>query len=186
MKRVFDVLVASFLLLLATLPLLILWLAIRITSKGPAIHWSQRVGRFNSPFLMPKFRTMVVGTPNIPTHMLDTPEQYLTPIGSFLRRSSLDELPQLWSIFLGDMSLVGPRPALFNQSDLIELRNQYGVQVLVPGLTGWAQVNGRDELPISIKVKFDVEYLNQISFWLDFKILWLTFKKVISRDGVSH
>ena len=144
------------------------------------------MGRRNKIFKMPKFRSMRVGTPAVATHLLANPEVHLTPIGSFLRKSSLDELPQLWSILVGDMSFVGPRPALFNQHDLIELRTQKNVHTLVPGLTGWAQVNGRDELPIPQKVALDAEYLQRQGFWFDVKILWLTFLKVVQRDGVSH
>ena len=160
--------------------------AVRLTSRGPVQYWSDRVGRHNRIFKMPKFRSMRIDTPAVATHLLANPNQYLTPIGSFLRKSSLDELPQLWSILKGDMSFVGPRPALFNQHDLIELRTKHGVDALVPGLTGWAQINGRDELPIPEKVKLDVEYLHRKSFMFDLKILWLTFIKVIRRDGVSH
>jgi O-antigen biosynthesis protein WbqP len=159
---------------------------VRLTSKGPALYWSDRVGRNNKIFKMPKFRSMRVGTPAVATHLLGNPDAYLTPIGSFLRKSSLDELPQLWSILVGDMSFVGPRPALFNQQDLIALRTEQGVHTMVPGLTGWAQVNGRDELPIPDKVKLDVAYLQRQSLWFDLRILWLTFVKVLRRDGVSH
>ena len=158
----------------------------RLTSTGPALYWSDRVGRNNKIFKMPKFRSMRVGTPAVATHLLADAKSHLTPIGSFLRKSSLDELPQLWSILVGDMSFVGPRPALFNQHDLVELRTQQGVQSLVPGLTGWAQVNGRDELPIPDKVKLDAEYLRRKSLAFDVRILWLTFVKVLRRDGVSH
>lgn len=161
-------------------------LLIKLTSEGPVFYWSNRVGKCNSIFRMPKFRTMRVGTPAVATHLLSDSDQYLTPVGSFLRQSSLDELPQLWSILIGDMSFVGPRPALFNQDDLIALRTQYGVDELVPGLTGWAQVNGRDELSIPVKVQYEVEYLNKQSFWFDLKILGLTFLKVVRRAGVSH
>jgi O-antigen biosynthesis protein WbqP len=186
MKRLFD-LVMSFLALLIFSPLIILvTLLVKLTSKGPAIYWSNRVGRQNTIFKMPKFRTMQVGTPAVATHLLSDSTQYLTPVGSFLRNSSLDELPQLWSILVGDMSFVGPRPALFNQDDLIALRTQYGVDKLVSGLTGWAQVNGRDELSIPLKVQFEVEYLQKQSFWFDLKILALTFLKVVRRAGVSH
>jgi O-antigen biosynthesis protein WbqP len=157
-----------------------------LTSSGPVLYWSHRVGRWNIIFKMPKFRTMRVITPAVATHLLSDPAQYLTPVGSLLRKSSLDELPQLWSILIGDMSFVGPRPALFNQDDLITLRTQYGVNQLVPGLTGWAQVNGRDELSISIKVQYDVEYLHKQSFLFYMKILGLTFLKVVRRSGVSH
>lgn len=161
-------------------------LAVMLTSRGPVLYWSDRVGRKNRIFRMPKFRSMRIGTPVVATHLLADPDTCLTPIGSFLRKSSLDELPQLWSILKGDMSFVGPRPALFNQNDLIALRTEQGVHELVPGLTGWAQVNGRDELPIPEKVKLDVEYLHRQSFWFDLGILWLTLVKVLRRDGVSH
>lgn len=186
MKRLFDLclgLSAAFALLL---PVALVALAVRLTSKGPALYWSDRVGRNNVIFRMPKFRSMRVGTPAVATHLLSDPNAYLTPIGSFLRKSSLDELPQLWSILKGDMSFVGPRPALFNQDDLIALRTQSEVHHLLPGLTGWAQVNGRDELPIPDKVKLDVEYLQRQSLWFDIRILWLTFVKVVRRDGVAH
>jgi O-antigen biosynthesis protein WbqP len=167
-------------------PVLLVALLVRLTSPGPALYWSDRVGRHNKIFKMPKFRSMRVGTPAVATHLLADARSHLTPIGSFLRKSSLDELPQLWSILVGDMSFVGPRPALFNQHDLIALRTHQGVHELVPGLTGWAQVNGRDELPIPDKVKLDVEYLQRQSLWFDIRILWLTFVKVLRRDGVSH
>jgi O-antigen biosynthesis protein WbqP len=186
MKRLFDLFIC-FIAGLILLPFfVIITLAVRITSRGPALYWSDRVGLCNTIFKMPKFRTMQINTPAVATHLLADPDQYLTSIGSFLRKTSLDELPQLWSIMKGDMSFVGPRPALFNQDDLIALRTQYGVHELIPGLTGWAQVNGRDELPIPEKVKLDVEYLERQSFWFDIKILWLTFIKVVRRDGVSH
>ncbi len=159
---------------------------VKLTSPGPAIYWSDRVGRNNKIFKMPKFRTMRIDTPAVATHLLQNPAQFLTPIGSFLRKSSLDELPQLWSILKGDMSFVGPRPALYNQDDLIQLRTEHGVHALQPGLTGWAQINGRDELPIPEKVKLDVEYLHQRSFWLDLKILFMTFFKVLRKDGIVH
>ena len=168
------------------MPVLLVAMAVRLTSKGPALYWSDRVGRNNVIFKMPKFRSMRVGTPAVATHLLADARSHLTPIGSFLRNSSLDELPQLWSILAGDMSFVGPRPALFNQQDLIALRTEQGVHTLVPGLTGWAQVNGRDELPIPEKVKLDVAYLQRQSLWFDIRILWLTFVKVLKRDGVSH
>ncbi len=168
------------------LPLVLIAVAVRCTSSGPALYWSDRVGRNNRTFRMPKFRSMRVDTPAVATHLLDNPGAYLTPIGSFLRKSSLDELPQLWSILRGDMSFVGPRPALFNQQDLIELRTSAGVHALLPGLTGWAQVNGRDELEIPLKVRFDAEYLQRRSMRLDGWILWLTFLKVLRRDGVAH
>jgi len=166
--------------------MLVIAVLVRITSKGSALYWSDRVGRKNKIFKMPKFRSMRVDTPAVATHLLSDPDAFLSPIGGFLRRSSLDELPQIWSILKGDMSFVGPRPALFNQDDLIALRTEHGVDKLVPGLTGWAQVNGRDELPIPEKVALDVEYMHRQSFWVDLKILWMTFLKVIKRDGVSH
>ncbi|GHC99623.1 UDP-phosphate galactose phosphotransferase [Pseudorhodoferax aquiterrae] len=186
MKRLLDLLLALALVPLLALPLLSIALAVRLTSPGPALYWSDRVGRHNRIFRMPKFRSMRTDTPAVATHLLDQPEQYLTPIGSVLRRSSLDELPQLWSILRGDMSFVGPRPALFNQHDLIALRTQRGVDALAPGLTGWAQINGRDELPIPTKVEFDHWYLQHRSLRLDLLILWRTARKVLARDGVSH
>jgi O-antigen biosynthesis protein WbqP len=186
MKRFFDLCLSLFALLLLLLPILLVALLVRITSVGPVIYWSDRVGRNNTIFKMPKFRTMRVDTPAVATHLLANPDQFLTPIGSFLRKSSLDELPQLWSILHGDMSFVGPRPALFNQDDLIALRTAHGVHRLLPGLTGWAQVNGRDELPIPEKVKLDVEYMQQQSFLIDIKIICLTFLKVLRREGIQH
>jgi O-antigen biosynthesis protein WbqP len=186
MKRFLDLVLGIVATVVLIFPLLLLVLAVRFTSKGPVLYWSDRVGRNNHFFKMPKFRSMHVGTPAVATHLLIDAASHLTPIGSFLRKSSLDELPQLWSILKGDMSFVGPRPALFNQQDLICLRTARGVHTLVPGLTGWAQVNGRDELPISDKVQLDVEYLHQQSLWFDIRILWLTFIKVLRRDGVSH
>lgn len=168
------------------LPMLLIAALVLLTSEGPALYWSDRVGWQNNIFKMPKFRTMRMGTPAVATHLLANPITHLTPIGAFLRKSSLDELPQLWSILVGDMSFVGPRPALFNQHDLIELRTQKHVHTLMPGLTGWAQVNGRDELPIPQKVALDAEYLQRQGFWLDIQILWLTFLKVVKSDGVSH
>ena len=186
MKRIFDlVLVISLFILLALLMLLVV-IAVLATSKGPALYWSDRVGRANVAFKMPKFRSMRIDTPAVATHLMINPKAFLSPIGSFLRRSSLDELPQLFSILKGDMSFVGPRPALFNQDDLITLRTERGVDRLVPGVTGWAQVNGRDELSIPEKVDLDVEYLNRQSFWFDMRILWMTFLKVVKRDSVSH
>jgi len=185
-KRIFDLLLGLVATVCLLIPIVIVVTLVKVTSQGPILYWSDRVGRYNKIFRMPKFRTMLVGTPAVATHLLSDPASYLTPIGSFLRRTSLDELPQLWSIFRGDMSFVGPRPALFNQDDLIELRAQKGIDALVPGLTGWAQINGRDELPIPQKVELDAEYLIQQSFWFDLKILWVTFLKVIKRDGVSH
>ena len=186
MKRLFDLILAVIAAFVLLSPFFLVWLAVRLTSSGPALYWSARVGRDNVIFKMPKFRSMRVGTPAVATHLLNDPKVYLTPIGSFLRKSSLDELPQLWSILKGDMSFVGPRPALFNQDDLIALRTEAGVEKLVPGLTGWAQVNGRDELPIPQKVALDVEYMQRQSFWFDIKIIWLTALKVLKRDGVSH
>ena len=186
MKRLFDLLLALCAAVVLALPVAVVAMAVRLTSAGPALYWSDRVGRGNKIFKMPKFRSMRVGTPAVATHLLADARSHLTPIGSFLRKSSLDELPQLWSILVGDMSFVGPRAALFNQHDLIALRTQHGVHELVPGLTGWAQVNGRDELPIPDKVKLDVEYLQRQSLWFDIRILWMTFVKVLRRDGVSH
>ena len=168
------------------IPMLVIAVLVQLTSKGSVLYWSDRIGRENMIFKMPKFRSMRINTPAVATHLLSDPDVYLSPIGGFLRRTSLDELPQLWSILKGDMSFVGPRPALFNQDDLITLRTEYGVDKLIPGLTGWAQVNGRDELPIPEKVALDVEYMQRQSFWFDLKILWMTFLKVIKRDGVSH
>ena len=186
MKRLFDLMLAAVAACLLLVPVLLVAVAVRVTSRGPALYWSDRVGSNNKNFKMPKFRRMRVGTPAVATHLLADAKFHLTPIGSFLRKSSLDELPQLWSILAGDMSFVGPRPALFNQHDLITLRTQQGVHALVPGLTGWAQVNGRDELPIPDKVKLDVEYLHRQSLAFDLRILWLTFAKVLRGDGVSH
>lgn len=186
MKRLFDLLLGLSLAVIMALPILFLAIIVRLTSTGPAIYWSDRVGKSNIIFRMPKFRTMRVGTPAVATHLLSDSSQYLTPVGSFLRKSSLDELPQLWSILVGNMSFVGPRPALFNQDDLIALRTEYGVDGLVPGLTGWAQVNGRDELSIPVKVQYELEYLHKQSFCFDMKILGLTFLKVVKRSGVSH
>jgi O-antigen biosynthesis protein WbqP len=186
MKRLFDVLFALAAGAVLLAPLLVVALLVLGTSRGPALYWSRRVGRCNQEFMMPKFRSMQLGTPAIATHLLDKPDNYLTPIGSFLRKSSLDELPQLWNILKGDMSFVGPRPALFNQQDLIELRTKAGVHTLLPGLTGWAQINGRDELPIPVKVALDIEYLHRQSFRFDVKIIFLTALKVVRRDGITH
>jgi O-antigen biosynthesis protein WbqP len=186
MKRLFDLL-GSGMLLLVVLPILaFLALAVRLTSPGPVLHWSKRVGRRNVIFLMPKFRTMRIDTPQVATHLLASPDAFITPVGKFLRKTSLDELPQLWSILKGDMSLVGPRPALFNQEDLIALRTAAGVDALLPGLTGWAQINGRDELPIPEKVRLDAEYLQRRSLGFDLKILWMTFFKALRSEGVAH
>jgi len=185
-KYIFDLVFGSLLLLVFLVPMLIIAIVVRITSKGHALHWSNRVGRNNLIYKMPKFRSMRVNTPALPTHLMNDPASYLSPIGGFLRRSSLDELPQLFSILKGDMSFVGPRPALFNQDDLIDLRTKKGVDKLLPGITGWAQVNGRDNLSITEKMALDLEYLNRQSFWFDIKILWMTFLKVMKRDNVSH
>ena len=186
MKLAFDLFFSVMLLLLLAFVMSFIAIVIRLTSKGPSLYWSDRVGKNNKIFKMPKFRTMFIDTPVVATHLLDNPDVYLTPIGGFLRSTSLDELPQLFSVLKGDMSFVGPRPALFNQSDLITLRTEKGVDKLLPGITGWTQVNGRDELSILDKVKLDDEYLNRQSFWFDMKILWMTFFKVIKRDGVTH
>jgi O-antigen biosynthesis protein WbqP len=186
MKRTLDLLLASLAALVLLLPAASIALLIKLTSRGPVLYWSDRIGQHNRVFRMPKFRSMRLGTPAVATHLLTDPQTFLTPVGSFLRRSSLDELPQLWSVLVGDMSLVGPRPALYNQYDLIELRTRRGVHDLLPGLTGWAQVNGRDELPIPVKVDYDVEYLRNQSVWLDLRILCLTVARVVFREGVSH
>jgi O-antigen biosynthesis protein WbqP len=186
MKKLFDLILAIFLILPLLIPFLLIAILIIITSKGSVLYWSDRVGKNNKIFKMPKFRSMVINTPTIATHLLKNSDSYLSPIGNFLRSTSLDELPQLFCILKGNMSFVGPRPALYNQNDLISLRTQEGVDKLIPGITGWAQVNGRDELSISDKVLFDVEYLNRQSFWFDIKILWMTLFKVIKKDGVDH
>ena len=186
MTRLFN-LIISILMIMAIAPLLLISaILVKVTSKGPALYWSDRVGMNNKTYKMPKFRSMLIDTPAVATHLLDNPDAYLSPIGGFLRSTSLDELPQLFSVLRGDMSFVGPRPALYNQDDLITLRTEKGVDKLLPGITGWAQVNGRDELSIPDKVALDVEYLNHQSFWFDIKILWMTFLKVMKRDGVSH
>ena len=186
MKRLFDLVLALIAACLLIVPIVVVAVLVKLTSKGPALYWSDRVGMHNTIFKMPKFRSMKVETPAVATHLLVDPGSVLTSIGDFLRRSSLDELPQLWCILKGEMSFVGPRPALFNQYDLILLRTEKGVDKVVPGLTGWAQVNGRDELPIPEKVVLDVEYMERQSLWFDMKILWLTVLKVVRRDGVSH
>jgi O-antigen biosynthesis protein WbqP len=186
MKQIFDLFVGVILLVLLAIPMSLIAIAIRLTSKGPSLYWSDRIGKNNYIFKMPKFRSMLIDTPAVATHLLNNPDSYLSPIGGFLRRTSLDELPQLFSVLKGSMSFVGPRPALFNQNDLIAMRTEKGVDKLLPGITGWAQVNGRDELSIPDKVVLDVEYLNYQSLWFDIKILWMTFLKVIKRDGVSH
>ena len=185
-KRLSDIMLSCVLILALCVPALILALAVKITSTGPVLYWSDRVGARNVLFKMPKFRSMRIDAPVVATHLLNNPKAFLTPIGEFLRKSSLDELPQLWSILMGDMSFVGPRPALFNQQDLIELRTNCGVHKLVPGLTGWAQINGRDELPIPAKVEYDYFYLKHQTSWFDLKILWLTVGRVFGATGVSH
>ncbi len=186
MKRTFDLLLVCVATFVLILPMVVAALLVRLASTGPVLYWSERVGRHNRIFLMPKFRSMRIDTPAVATHLLAHPQDYITPIGSFLRKTSLDELPQLWSILVGDMSFVGPRPALFNQQDLIALRTEYGVHELTPGLTGWAQINGRDELSIPEKVALDVEYLQRHSLWFDCRIIWKTVMQVMKRDGVSH
>ncbi len=186
MKRVFDIILVLVALLLGFIPLVLVAIFVKMTSQGPVLYWSDRVGKNNTLFKMPKFRTMKINTPAVATHLLSGPDQYLTPIGCFLRKSSLDELPQLFSILRGDMSFVGPRPALFNQDDLVALRTKKNIHLLTPGLTGWAQINGRDELPILDKVAFDEYYLTHRSFLLDMKILSLTFAKVLCSEGVTH
>jgi O-antigen biosynthesis protein WbqP len=186
MKRFFDFAMSLLAVSTLAIPMVITALAVRVTSPGPILYWSDRVGRDNRIFKMPKFRTMLTDTPAVATHLLGDPDRWLTPIGKFLRKSSLDELPQLFSILIGDMSIVGPRPALFNQDDLVELRTRKGVHALTPGLTGWAQINGRDELPIPVKVEFDEWYLWNQSFLLDLKIIVMTFVKVIRKEGVTH
>jgi len=186
MIRLFNLLLSIILIIILLIPMACIFLAVRITSEGSAIYYSKRIGRDGVVFLMPKFRSMLISSPIVATHMLRNPNEYITPIGRFLRRTSLDELPQLFSVLKNDMIFVGPRPALYNQDDLITLRTEKGVDKLLPGITGWAQVNGRDELSIPDKVALDVEYLNRKSFWFDMKILWMTFLKVVKRDGVSH
>ena len=186
MKRIFDLLLGIVIMALFIIPMLLILIVICFSTKGPALYWSERVGKNNKIFKMPKFRSMLVDTPPLATHLINNPDSYLSPIGAFLRHSSLDELPQLFSVLKGDMSFVGPRPALFNQDDLIFLRTEKGVDKLLPGITGWAQVNGRDELSIQDKVIFDAEYLDYQTFWFDIKILWMTFLKVMKRDGIIH
>ena len=186
MKRLFDLVVAGTLSIVLLIPMLLIAFVVRVTSYGPVLYLSDRIGQGDVIFKMPKFRTMRVDSPAVATHLMSDPDTFLSPIGGFLRRTSLDELPQLFSILNGDMSLVGPRPALFNQYDLVSQRTEKGVNQLIPGLTGWAQVNGRDELSIPEKVALDAEYLERRSFWFDMRILWMTFIKVLKRDGVSH
>ena len=186
MKRIFDLLLGVAIFVLLVVPMLLISIVVRLSSKGPALYWSDRVGKNNKIFKMPKFRSMLTDTPDVATHLLDNPDTYLSPIGGFLRSYSLDELPQLFSVLRGDMSFVGPRPALFNQNDLIAMRNKKGIDKLMPGITGWAQVNGRDELEIPSKVAFDEEYLIRQSFWFDIKIIALTVLKVFKGSNVSH
>jgi len=186
MKQIFDLLLGILVFLILAIPMLLISISVRISSKGPILYWSDRIGKNNKIFKMPKFRSMLIDTPVVATHLLDNPGEYRSPIGGFLRRSSLDELPQIFSVLKGDMSFVGPRPALYNQDDLIALRTQKGVHKLLPGITGWAQVNGRDELSIYDKVLLDAEYMSRQSFWFDMKILWMTLFKVIKKDGILH
>ncbi len=186
MKRLFDFIMSIFLLVIFSVPILFVALMVKLTSMGPVLYWSDRVGKDNSIFKMPKFRTMLLDAPAVATHLLENPDKYLTPIGSFLRKLSLDELPQLWSVLKGDMSFVGPRPALYNQDDLIALRTEKGIHKITPGITGWAQVNGRDDLPIPVKVSFDEYYLNHRSFAFDLYTILLTVLKVIRKEGVQH
>ena len=186
MKRIFDLLMSVVILILLIIPMLLISISVCLSSQGPALYWSKRIGKKNKIFYMPKFRSMLVNTPDLATHLLNDPSSYLSPIGGFLRSTSLDEIPQLFSVLKGDMSFVGPRPALFNQYNLITLRAKNGVDNLLPGITGWAQVNGRDNLSIADKVAFDTEYLKRQSFWFDLKILWMTFLKVIKRKDISH
>jgi O-antigen biosynthesis protein WbqP len=184
--RIFNILLSIFIGSLVLIPFLVVCVLVKLTSPGPIIHWSKRIGKNNVIFLMPKFRTMKINTPQIPTHLLQNVTSYLTPIGSFLRKSSLDEIPQLWSVFVGDMNLVGPRPALYNQDDLRNFRTKLGIHTIAPGVTGWAQINGRDELPIPEKVKFDKEYFDKRSIWFDIKIIFLTVYKVLKRSNIQH
>ena len=186
MKRLFDLFIVFVLLFFLAIPMLIIIILVRLTSHGRSIYWSDRIGKNNTIFKMPKFRTMLINSPTVASHLLDDPDNYLSPIGGFLRRTSLDEIPQIFSVLKGDMTLVGPRPALYNQYDLIALRQKKGIDKLLPGITGWAQVNGRDELLIPEKVKLDAEYLSRKSFWFDLKIIWMTLLKVTSREDVSH
>ena len=186
MKRLFDLFTGVVLFVLLVIPMLLIMITVRLTSKGPSLYWSDRIGKDNRTFKMPKFRSMLIDTPTVATHLLDNPDYHLSPIGGFLRRTSLDELPQLYSVLKGDMSFVGPRPALFNQDDLITLRREKGIDKLLPGITGWAQVNGRDILSVTDKIDLDEVYMQRQSFWFDMEILWMTFLRVIKQDGVSH
>ncbi len=183
--RVFNIIVSTLVGIVFLLPFIFVWILVRLTSPGPAIHWSKRIGKDNKVFLMPKFRTMLIDTPQLATHLIDS-KSWLTPVGSFLRKSSLDEIPQIWSVLKGDMNIVGPRPALFNQYDLMELRNTKSVQTIPPGITGWAQINGRDDLSIEEKVRYDSEYLRRRSLAFDLKIIFLTVLKVLQREGIKH
>ena len=185
-KRIIDIMAATILSITLCIPMLIIAVVVKVSSRGPVLYWSDRVGIDNNIFKMPKFRTMRTDTPAVATHLLKTPHEYLAPIGAFLRKYSLDELPQLWSIIKGDMSFIGPRPALFNQDDLVKLRTEKGIHKLIPGITGWAQVNGRDDLPIPVKVEFDEYYLKNRSLLLDLEILWMTFMKVLKKEGIQH
>lgn len=186
MKRIFDLVVASLLFIILLIPLCVVAAVVRLTSKGPALHWSSRIGRNNNKFLMPKFRSMYLEAPQVATHLLQNSDHYITPVGKFLRKTSLDELPQLLSVIIGDMSLVGPRPALFNQDDLVALRTAKGIQKLRPGVTGWAQVNGRDDLPIPVKVEYDFEYAKKMNFLFDLQIVFMTIFKVLKPQGIKH
>lgn len=186
MKRLFDIILSLILMAVLSIPFLVITLIVRATSKGPALYWSDRIGRGNKIFSMPKFRSMILEAPQVATHLLTESQSYVTPVGKFLRRTSLDEIPQLWSVLCGDMSFVGPRPALFNQQDLVTLRSQFGIEKLRPGITGWAQINGRDDLSIPVKVQFDKEYLERQSFIFDVKIIFQTFIKVFLAEGVRH
>ena len=186
MKRIFDFTAALIILIIMAIPIAVIAILVKLASPGPAMYWSDRVGRNNKNFLMPKFRTMRRNSPEVATHLLRNAENYLTPLGSFLRKTSLDELPQLWSVLKGDMSFVGPRPALFNQDDLIKLRTEKGISELTPGISGWAQINGRDDISIPAKVAYDEYYLRNRSFPLDLKILWNTLFKVVKKEGIAH
>ena len=186
MKRLFDLLMCSIVIIILAMPMLVIYMAVISSSKGPGIYWSKRIGKNNKIFEMPKFRSMKLNTPDKASHLISDPSDFITPIGNFLRRYSLDELPQLFSVLKNEMSLIGPRPALFNQNELIQLRTQKGVDKLLPGVTGWAQVNGRDELSIRKKVELDLEYLVKKSMLFDLRIIWMTLLKVISKDGVAH
>ena len=186
MKRVFDIVACILLVIVIVIPMLLIAIIVKLTSKGPVLYWSDRVGQYNLVFKMPKFRTMKIDAPTLATHLMTNPNDFISPVGVFLRNTSLDELPQLYSIIKGDMSIIGPRPALYNQRDLITLRTEKKLDKLLPGLTGWAQVNGRDELSIPEKVELEVEYMHRKSFWFDLKILWMTFLKVINSQGISH